>query len=68
MAKPDLPGTPGLPGNVGANGKNFFGFANAVIDANLLTINTSGGNGGTGQDGTKNLDLDEFVENFTTFH
>lgn len=66
MAKPDLPGTPGLPGNVGANGKNFFGFANAIIDGNLLTINTSGGNGGTGQDGTKNLD--EIVGNFTTYH
>lgn len=57
---PKLQGTPGSPGNVGSNGKNFFGVANEVISADLLTVNVSGGDGGAGQDGS--ADFDQRVE------
>lgn len=45
-------GTPGSPGNSGSNGRSFFGFAEEIINGHLLTVDTSGGNGGRGQDGT----------------
>lgn len=53
---PNSLGTPGRPGNIGTNGKNFFGASNEIINGNLLTVNTNGGNGGMGQDGSGNFD------------
>lgn len=45
-------GTPGKPGTVGSNGGKFFGFANEMVNGELLTVVLNGGTGGVGQPGT----------------
>lgn len=51
------PGTPGKPGDVGTNGANFFGFANELLNGELLTVSSNGGSGANGQTGTGNADV-----------
>lgn len=49
-------GIAGRHGNPGTNAGNFFGFANNIIDGNLLSVELNGGNGGDGQDGSGSED------------
>ncbi|XP_055307695.1 uncharacterized protein LOC129571849 isoform X2 [Sitodiplosis mosellana] len=51
-------GTAGKPGNPGMNSGNFFGVANEVFNGESLTVELIGGNGGNGQDGTGNQDVE----------
>lgn len=43
------------PGEPGGNGGNFFGYANEVEDVQNLIINTSGGRGSQGQNGSQSF-------------
>lgn len=51
-------GKAGKPGNHGTNAGHFFGLTYEVINGNLLRVELNGGNGGNGQDGTGNPDVD----------
>lgn len=58
------PGSPGKPGNVGGNGGNFFGYANEMLNGELLTVTLNGGNGGSGQSTASNADVTVQFANF----
>ncbi|XP_055306114.1 uncharacterized protein LOC129570500 [Sitodiplosis mosellana] len=54
--QPTTSGTAGRHGIPGTNAGDFFGFANSVVDGDLLTVELNGGNGGNGQDGSGSED------------